>query len=97
MDLPESQCPHPSNGDNKSILNVTRIKVKNKEDREWEDLKMSQPCQYTSEQLILLLLLSALSFTEYSAFPSPFLCPLSSDSPSISFLFNNNEEEEERN
>lgn len=56
FDPPEFQCPHLSNA---SILNMTRIIVRNKGDCECKgDLRTSRDCLYTSGQLTLLTLLS---------------------------------------
>lgn len=76
-----------------SLLNVTRIKVRNEGDR----VGASEGISSVNMHLISLPLQLTLSFTEHSASLNPFLCPLSSASLSISFLFNNNNEEQERN
>ena len=93
-DLPESQCPHLSIGNNTSILNVTR---KKREEQGKESGRIRRHHSPVNMHLISLPLLLALLFTEHSASLNPFLCPPSSASLSISFLFNNNNEEQEKN
>lgn len=72
-ELPASQCPHLPNGDEKSMLNITRVKWGLKElvvEGGFQDLPVLCP----SEALILLLP-SVLGFIEYSVLPNPSFSP----------------------